>query len=236
MQAGVDCVAVTDHNSGDWIDRLKEALAEMEESRPAGFQPLHVFPGVELSVNGGFHLLAIFGPDASTGDIDTLLGAVSYDGTKGDSDGVTRKSAVEVVEAVLSAGGIPIPAHTDQNKGLLRLKEGGGATTQIDVNTVVQVLEVDGILAMETFDPGSSKPQIYLQRNLMWAEVLGSDFHPPFTPDRDRYPGSHYTWVKMAGPPSLEGLRLALLDGDRFSIRRGDMGDFEPFAVPQALH
>ena len=233
MRAEIDCVAVTDHNSGDWIDKLKEALAEMEEDRPAGFRPLYLFPGVELSANGGFHLLAIFGPDTSTGDIDTLLGAVSYDGTKGDSDGVTRKSAVEVVEAVLSAGGIPIPAHTDQKKGLLRLKEGSSAATAIDFNTVVQVLEVDGILAMETFDPGSRKPDIYRQRNLTWAEVLGSDFHPPCTPDRDRFPGSHYTWVKMAGPPSLDGLRLALLDGDRFSIRRGDRRDFEPFALPQ---
>ena len=26
MRAGVDCVAVTDHNSGDWIDPLKHAL------------------------------------------------------------------------------------------------------------------------------------------------------------------------------------------------------------------
>ena len=233
MRANVDCVAVTDHNSGEWIDKLKEALAEMEEDRPAGFRPLHLFPGVELSVNGGFHLLAIFGPETSTGDIDTLLGAVSYDGTKGNSDGVTRKSAVEVVEAVLSAGGIPIPAHADQKKGLLRLKESSSGATEIDFNTVMQVLEVDGILAMETFDPGSRKPEIYRQRNLMWAEVLGSDFHPPYAPDRDRFPGSHYTWVKMAGPPSLEGLRLALLDGDRFSIRRSDMGDFDPFVVPQ---
>ena len=26
MRAGIDCVAVTDHNSGQWIDPLKEAL------------------------------------------------------------------------------------------------------------------------------------------------------------------------------------------------------------------
>lgn len=25
MAAGIDCVAVTDHNSGEWIDKLKEA-------------------------------------------------------------------------------------------------------------------------------------------------------------------------------------------------------------------
>ena len=27
MRAGVDCVAVTDHNTGEWIDPLKEALS-----------------------------------------------------------------------------------------------------------------------------------------------------------------------------------------------------------------
>ena len=233
MRAEVDCVAVTDHNSGNWIDTLKAALVEMEEERPPGFRPLHLFPGVELSVNGGFHLLAIFGPETSTSDIDTLLGAVSYDGTKGDSDGVTRKSAVEVVDAVLTARGIPIPAHTDQKKGLLRLKEAGGGTTEIDPGTVAQVLEVDGILAMETVDAGSGRPEIYRQLKIRWAEVLGSDFHPPCRADRDRYPGSHYTWVKMTGPPSLDGLRLALLDGDRFSIQRSDKEFRAPFAVPQ---
>ena len=233
MHAEVDCVAVTDHNSGQWIDKLKTTLAKMEEEQHPGFRPLYLFPGVELSVNGGFHLLAIFGSETSTSDIDTLLGAVLYDGTKGDSNGVTRKAAVEVAEAVLSAGGIPIPAHTDQKKGLLRLKEPDGGTTEIDPNTVSQVLEVDGMLAIETSDLGSAKPGIYRERKLGWTEVLGSDFHPSRRAAQDRHPGSHYTWVKMAGPPSLDGLRLALLDGERFSIRRSDEGQFDPSAVPQ---
>ena len=233
MRAEVDCVAVTDHNSGAWIDKLKATLTQMEEQRPPDHRPLHLFPGVELSVNGGFHLLAIFGPETSTSDIDTLLGAVSYEGTKGSSDGVTRKSAVEVVEVVLSAGGIPIPAHSDQRKGLLQLNDVGSRTTEIDPGTVAQVLDVEGILAMETLTLGAAKPEIYRQRQRGWAEVLGSDFHPPYRVDGDRYPGSHYTWVKMAGPPSLDGLRLALLDGARFSIRRSDQVPFDPFAVPQ---
>lgn len=131
MRAGIDCVAVTDHNSGAWIEKLKTALAEMEDKEAPGFRPLHLFPGVELSVNGGFHLLAILAPDATGSDIDTLLGAVEYDGTKGRSDGVTRKSAIEAVEAVLEAGGIPIPAHSDRQKGLLRVKKSnGGWSTQ----------------------------------------------------------------------------------------------------------
>ncbi len=233
MRAEIDCVAVTDHNSGEWIDKLKEALRKMEDEGAPEFRPLRLFPGVELSVNAGFHLLAIFGPEKTTSHIDNLLGAVGYKGTKGDSDGVTEESAVQVVKAVLAGGGIPIPAHADQGKGLLHLKE-DGAATRIDASTVEQVLGVDGILAIETVDSGSRKPDIYRQRKLQWAEVLGSDFHPPQPSNQDSLPGSRYTWVKMASPPSIEGLRLALLDGDRFSIRRSDQQErFDPFALPE---
>ena len=56
---------------------------------------------MEISVNGGLHLLVVFERDKKTADIDTLLGKVDYAGTKGDSDGVTRKSPVEVIRAVL---------------------------------------------------------------------------------------------------------------------------------------
>ena len=218
MQAEIDCVAVTDHNSGAWIDRLKSALTAMEADPPEGFRPLHLFPGVELSVNGGFHLLAVFGPEKSTADIDTLLGAVDYRGTKGDSNGVTAKSGVEVVRTVLEQGGIPIPAHADRDKGLFRLTTDGDGTA-LDSNTTAQVLDCDGILAMEIVDRTAPKPEIYSQRKLGWTEVIGTDDHG--VPGRDRSPGSHYTWVKMAAP-SLEGLRLALLDGDASSILRSD--------------
>ncbi|MCY4292990.1 MAG: hypothetical protein OXC72_14725 [Roseovarius sp.] len=67
MDAGIDCVAVTDHNTGDWIDKLKTAYNDMKRQAeigapPDGFRELTLFPGVEISVSGGFHLLAIFDP------------------------------------------------------------------------------------------------------------------------------------------------------------------------------
>ncbi len=234
MRSHVDCVAVTDHNSGAWFDKLKIALAEMARTQPDGYRPLYLFPGVELSVNGGFHLLAIFDPEKSTSDIDGLLGAVGYHGTKGSSDGVTTKSAVDVVAEILDAGGIPIPAHADRRKGLLHLTESdaGSMKTAIDPSTVSQVLDAAGILAMEVADTGFEKPAIYRDRKLGWTEVLASDSHHPDEGSHNRFPGSHYTWVKMAHPPSLEGLRLALLDGDRFSIRRSDLPDFDPERIP----
>ena len=87
MRAGVDCVAITDHNTGAWIDRVKTALGELESENPEGFRPLHIFRGVEISVSGGVHLLAILACEKSTSDIDSLLGAVGFPSEhKGSSD------------------------------------------------------------------------------------------------------------------------------------------------------
>ena len=83
MSVGIDCVAVTDHNSGAWVDELKSAYASMRAANLPGFRELHLFPGVEISVSSGFHLLAIFDPAQTTADIDTLLGKVDYSGTRG---------------------------------------------------------------------------------------------------------------------------------------------------------
>jgi len=231
MAAEIDCVAVTDHNSGAWIDQLKAAYATMQANPPVGFRELHLFPGVEISVNGGLHLLAVFDAQTTTSDIDSFLGAIKYDGTKGDSDGVTREAAPEVIQAIVRAGGLPIPAHADCEKGLLQLEAEGGGKPKLDANTVAQVLDANNILAMEYVNTDTPKPAIYTQRNLKWAEVLGSDCHN-FRPTYLNLPGSRFTWVKMA-TPSLEGLRLALLDGNGVSIRRSNENAFKPFKTPE---
>ena len=232
MRATIDCVAVTDHNTGEWIDRLKEELSKLEAAQHPEFRPLHLFPGVELSVNGGFHLLAIFDTASATSDIDSLMGAVDYDGSKGDSDGATRKSPAEVVDIVLDRGGIPIPAHANSYKGLLRPKTEVSRRTALDSNTIRQVLDIPDILAMEVTERDFTKPGIFQERNLAWAEVLGSDTHHLCGDTEQSFPGSRFTWVKMA-KPTLEGLRLALLDGGGFSVRRSDELDaFDPFLLP----
>ncbi len=217
MRAGIDCVAITDHNTGAWIDKLKEALENPKLQNHSDFRPLYLFPGVEISVYGGVHLLAIFDRGWSTSDIDSLIGAVDFPkDKKGTSDAVTEMSFNGVVEAINKAGGIAIPAHVDANNGLFKL-EG---------NTLSQVLDCRGIFAMETVDASSTKPALYTEKKLHWTEVLGSDAHHFNGQPGQRFPGSHFTWVKM-GTPSLEGLRLALLDG-ALSIRRSDQETGDP--------
>lgn len=55
--AGLQAVAVTDHNTAEAIDDIKAAAATVTGA-PA------VLPGVELTANCGTHLLFILGPEA----------------------------------------------------------------------------------------------------------------------------------------------------------------------------
>ena len=225
MRAGVDCVAVTDHNSGEWIDRLQASLVELERQPHPDFRPLHLFPGVEITASGGTHILAVLDVGKASADVSTLLGTVRYRGVPGKSDVAAEASPLDVVEELTTAGGIPILAHVDI--------DGPSGAWALPGNTLTPLLDSDGLFAMETVDARSEKPELYRRRRLTWAEVLGSDSHHPSGADGSRYPGSHYTWVKMA-KPSLEGLRLALLDGGGFSVRRSDEPEpFEPFASPK---
>lgn len=223
MRAEIDCVAVTDHNSGDWIDLLKAALDRLREQKPEGYRPLWLFPGVEITANGNIHILAIFDPTKDGADVSALLGAVGNHGNRGESSRAVNASPIEVIHEIVQANALPILAHVDGPSGAWGLSG----------NTLASLLECENLFAIEVVDRNSEKPTLYSQKHLRWAEVLGSDAHHPSGPDGARYPGSHWTWVKMAHP-SLEGLRLALLDGEGFSVRRSDDPErFDPNALPE---
>lgn len=226
MEAGINCVAITDHNSGEWIDQLKEAYARMETEHPEGFREIHLLPGVEISVSSGLHVLAVFDKDKTSQTITHLLGAVGfpehlYGETNVQNEAAcTRESLVKVVEEIHRLGGIAIPAHVDQNKGLLQIHgDGRNARYADEIKSVLK----SNLLAIEVKDKSASQPVLYTQSGVHWTEVAGSDCH---NFREDSKPGSRFTWVKM-GVPTLEGLRLALLDGP-LSIKRSDEKPDDP--------
>ena len=222
MRAGVDCVAVTDHNSGAWIDKLKSALEELEQEACKEYRNLYLFPGVEITANGGTHVLAIMDPGRSSADVEALLGSVGFHGTRGASDVAADQSVIEVVEAIDKAGAIAIPAHADMERGIWGLSG----------NTLRRLLQSDKLFAVEVVD-SSEEPAMYRQENVDWTEVLGSDCHRPYDASPADRIGQYFTWVKME-EPSLLGLRLALLDGEHYSIKRSlDSEHFCPSDLPK---
>src|SRR5690349_18368237 len=60
---GLAGIAITDHNSGDWIDQVKKAAESTS---------LAVFPGVEITCIGGergIHVIALFDRSCTSRDI-----------------------------------------------------------------------------------------------------------------------------------------------------------------------
>ena len=222
MGAGIDCVAVTDHNSGEWIDKLKAALADLTAEPCSGFRPLWLFPGVEITANDGIHILAIMDPSKSTADVDNLMGSVGFRGTRGASDTTADSSVIQVIEAIDKVGAVAIPAHVDKERGLWSLTG----------NTLKTLFRSDKIFAVESSGTVEA-PASYGELGVRWADVLGSDCHHPRSASPSSEIEDRFTWVKMA-KPSLEGLRLALLDGNEYSIRRSRPNEsFDPPKLPQ---
>jgi ABC-type lipoprotein export system ATPase subunit/predicted metal-dependent phosphoesterase TrpH len=207
MRAGIDCVAITDHNSGEWIDILKATLAAMEISPPSDYRRLYLFPGVEISASGNIHILAIFDSTAEAKQIQALLGATKFPVEHmGTTDAVCSASVEDVIKAIHDAGAIAIPAHVDKDCGLFTLTG----------FTFIQAIKSEGLLAIEVIDKTTEKPELYKQTKLQLAEVVGTDSHIA------TQVGTNFTWVKMA-EPSLDALKLALHDKEDGIIRREEL-------------
>ena len=206
LDKGIQCIAVTDHNTGGWIDSLKTELATLQQQDAETWGAVTIFPGMELSCNGGVHLKVILDPTKGTSDIEAIRGIVGYSGTPGDSDGVTSQSVEQVIRAIQSAGGIACAAHVDKPKGLL--------VSVTDHNTLKPILKL--LDAVEVIDPTATCLIAHATALANMALVLGSDSHQPASI------GQGFTWVKMSSP-SIEGLKLALLDPES-AIRRVYVG------------
>ena len=175
-----------------------------------GYRPVVLFPGVEISV-GNIHLLAIFSEKTRRDTIIGFLGKIDIPIEKfGDSQKVTTKSLSNVVQIIKETEGIAVPAHILSVKGLLADKSG------IDLKqTLGEIKEL--IFAAEIAEKQADFPQLFKEEKINWTRVLGSDSHHIAKSDDNKcemqkFPGSHYTWVKMS-KPTFEGLKLALTDG-----------------------
>lgn len=224
LAAGIQCVAITDHNCGDWIDPLKAELEKMRAEGVDGADGLHLFPGVELTINGA-HFLAIFAATATSRTIQDLLAVARSDNNPVNAKAYCAESVTNICGEVQRRGGLFIPAHVDlESTGIFKLQENHSALDPI--------LKLEGVLAMEVAGAGYVPPPCYRDAKLRWASVLGSDSHHPRAPlnpppgKRLSYPGSHWTWVKMGtgrdGAPAFDSLRMALHDGNAFSLKRSD--------------
>ncbi|WP_405066906.1 AAA family ATPase [Kribbella sp. NBC_01510] len=216
IDAGLDGLVVTDHNSHAGIDQARQALAELRRESPE-LPPFVIFPGVELTVTGGTHILGIFDPTCDAEVVNRVLTLCEFTGTRGHSDGTANKTVLDAAAVIVTQGGICVPAHADQFRGVFK----------IDSRDLEALIASESILAVEVVDDGN----VGEAERVGWVPVLGSDA-PHLTTDGcpdevvAKAPGTHTTLIK-AETLDLEGFRLALTDPIH-SVRRSRRGDIDP--------
>ena len=204
--AGLDAVAVTDHNTGAFIGEIQEAARK-------SLKRITVFPAVEMTVTPGVHLLVLFDPDKDGDAVTALLGYCQIpDNNIGQQDACASCSVLDALKRAAERGAICIAAHADEEKGILKKISPGRSLIEIVTSEYLHGAEANvGEVDLLEYLDGSKGDYVRPLGRL--PLMTFSDAHALSQISR------RYTWVKMTSP-TLDGLRLALQDGN-LSVRRG---------------
>ena len=190
LDAQMDGIAITDHNSSAFIDSIQRA---------ARGTSLTIFPGIEVTAQG-CHLLSIFDPDTPLHWLDKLLESIGFDyDHRGDAHYSTEYPLDEVCRLVEDVGGLGIAAHVDRDpRGFI-------ATQYITREEKKRIHDSDHLSALEITDP--REKSLWNQGKMgrftkPYPVVQGSDAHAP------KEVGRRPTYLRMPRL-DLESLRMA---------------------------
>lgn len=234
---GLDCVALTDHNSGNNIDDYKK-IAEK--------YGLILFPGVEVTCGeSGTHLLILFDLEDGTDTVNDFLLKIGIDRNSfGCSKPGTKKGVLEVIRKALEENKLVIPAHIDEYNGICDLdntfldsiinnteitaaqfvqKEFYDLTR--DTVSVKKVIR-DSIypkvkerytdsLSFDRIDQWFKTAQKLYNSKKFSCLTFSDNPHAPGDSQHGLWGiGNRFTYIKMSETPSLSSLRDALRFGD----------------------
>ncbi len=205
MAAGLDAIAITDHNSAEGIERIREL------GRGKG---LCVFPGVELSTKGG-HVLAIFDLDTPVEKLGHLIELLGFkEEEQGEAYYETSLWLDEVSRMIEESGGLTIAAHVDRAlRGFLSSDEPAKDKQRIHNSNHLSALEITVPSDKTHWNQGLGRN--YPKR---YACVQGSDAHAP------KEIGRRPIYIDIPAI-DLEGLRLAFREHETRIRFPGDLAD-----------
>ncbi|KAA9404621.1 PHP domain-containing protein [Haloarcula hispanica] len=184
-EEGIELVAVTDHNTVEYYEPLREAAEDSNVT---------VLPGVEITTGQSgehqIHMTAIFPPE----EADSLVPFLHEIGiTEEPEHAIADVTIPNICEKTKEYGGLPILAHIDAHAGAdYELEDRNNPTRQnVFDKEKVAALEVVVEDTAEDFED--------------FAHIRSSDSHSLADI------GERYTFVKMDSP-SFEGLRTAFAD------------------------
>ena len=185
VNRGIDMIAITDHNTGTYVDKAIEARDEIAAQEGKN---ITVLPGVELYVSPGIHLLAIL-PEGGSAAISDLLSLLELPVEQhGDTTKLIPKTIGDISRIVHDRRGLLIGAHCNSSNGIVDKLDG---QTRLEWLGAVDALEVNS----GTADEKLAKTMAFV------TSALGVEI--PFTFGSDSHNSADDTkgmLVKMAEP------------------------------------
>lgn len=235
-ESKLDCVAVTDHNTGEWIDQIK---AECEK------EGIVLFPGVEITCDSSkVHLLVLFDRDKDSQYINDFLIECGISRDKfADAGAHSEKTIFEITELANKKYGVVIPAHIDEYNGVgyccsndtvknffdqkktninaaqIVHKQFLGDECIINEELVREISQEYNICEHQLGidDLKNAYNGIRNAKNNKVKLLTFSDNPDSTKPSKHGVSGigKNYSWIKMDENPSLESLRQAFIISDR---------------------
>jgi len=215
IQMKLSAIAITDHNTGEWVDKIKMAANKTN---------LTIFPGVEITVGDAHnHIIAILDVDKTTRDIEEVLTSLEISHTKyGKVDAFSKMSVVEVFEIITGDkyNGIAIPAHIDSTNGVFeQMKKAGEARKKVIQHPSLLAVEAVNFQKVAKLLDGNdpiyqSKLAVYQSSDNPYLDGNGNIIVS------GAYAGKHsidgigyrYSYFKVDENISLESLRQCFID------------------------
>jgi len=197
-------IALTDHNSANWIDRIIQAN---ENHNPGnGREKITILPGVEIETGDGIHLLVIFNPDSQLEDVKTNFRKANWKESiehfltsiRNTANSTANKTTEEILEEAEKWDAICIFAHVTNNKGFFRISS-GGRKTKIYKHTLTQIFQIpnDGISNNGYLNIIEGKDSNYGNKSI--TKITASDAK------RLKDIATNNCWIKA--DPTFEGLK-----------------------------
>ena len=121
VERGFDMLAITDHNTGSYIN---QAITARDQIASEEGKNITILPGVELHVSPGVHLLALL-PEGGSAAISDLLSRLGLPIEQhGDTTKLISQSIGEVARIVHERSGLLVGAHCNSTKGIVGNSKG----------------------------------------------------------------------------------------------------------------
>jgi len=212
ISKGLAGIAITDHQTGIWIDGVKKA---------AKGKDLVVFPGVELKVHGGksgIHLIVLFDVDKNGDHVSAFLNTLKVYNHNGKPDVIANKTVIDVAKELqeFDSTAVLILAHCDSTFGadsdmrgeqrsnvfkpewICLLGAEAGETNFLDADKKRKHARVVDLFDGSFLDFHKKKLGVYQASDAHSLENIGSK----------------YTYFKVDDPITIEDIRQSLIDRD----------------------